>query len=96
MAMSQTIDHGRAEQFFWWVTTHAKALVLAGVILIVGLAAFIPQLTMDTSADSFIAKDNPARVYRDQVKQVFGLSDPFVIAVINRGATGVFNPDTLQ
>ena len=94
--MSQAIDHGRAERFFWWVTTHAKALVLAGVILIVGLAAFIPQLTMDTSADSFIAKDNPARVYRDQVKQVFGLSDPFVIAVINRGATGVFNPETLQ
>ena len=94
--MSLSIRHGRAEQFFWWVTAHSKALVLAGVILIVSLAAFIPQLTMDTSADSFIAKDNPARVYRDQVKQVFGLSDPFVIAVINRGATGVFNPETLQ
>jgi uncharacterized protein len=76
MAMSQLRGHDRAEQFFWWVTTHSKALVLAGAILLVSLAAFIPQLTMDTSADSFIAKDNPARVYRDQVKQVFGLSDP--------------------
>ena len=61
-----------------------------------GAAAFIPSLTKDTSSDSFIAKDNPARVYRDQVKKVFGLSDPFVIAVINHGPTGVFNPETLR
>jgi predicted RND superfamily exporter protein len=59
-------------------------------------AAFIPGLTKDTSSDAFIAKDNPARVYRDQVKKVFGLSDPFVIAIINHGPTGVFNPETLR
>ncbi|MGE0642864.1 MAG: RND family transporter [Nitrospira sp.] len=94
--MSQSKGHGRAERFFMWVTAYPKTMVLAGLVLLMSFAAFIPQLTMDTSADSFIAKDNPARVYRDQVKQVFGLSDPFVIAVINRGATGVFNPETLQ
>jgi uncharacterized protein len=94
--MSQSIGHDRAERFFTWVTAYPKAIVLAGLVLLMSLAAFIPQLTMDTSSDSFIAKDNPARVYRDQAKQVFGLSDPFVIAVVNRGATGVFNPETLQ
>ena len=63
--MFESVSHSRAERFFWWVTAHSKTLVLAGVVLLVSLAAFIPQLTMDTSSDSFIAKDNPARVYRD-------------------------------
>ncbi|MEK6761511.1 MAG: MMPL family transporter [Nitrospirota bacterium] len=94
--MSKTIDSDRARKFFGWVTDHPKALVVAGVLLMLSAAAFIPGLTKDTSSDSFIAKDNPARVYRDQVKKVFGLSDPFVIAVINHGPTGVFNPETLR
>ena len=87
--MSETIHSDRARRFFWWVTAHPKTLVLAGLLLMLSAAAFIPGLTKDTSSDSFIAKDNPARVYRDQVKKVFGLSDPFVIAVINHGPTGV-------
>lgn len=94
--MSEPIRSDRASKFFGWVTDHPKALVVAGVLLMLSAAAFIPGLTKDTSSDAFIAKDNPARVYRDQVKKVFGLSDPFVIAIINHGPTGVFNPETLR
>ncbi|MDN5941158.1 MAG: MMPL family transporter [Nitrospira sp.] len=94
--MSKTIHSDRARRFFWWVTAYPKTIVLAGLLLMLSAAAFIPSLVKDTSSDSFIAKDNPARVYRDQVKKVFGLSDPFVIAVINHGPTGVFIPETLQ
>jgi uncharacterized protein len=94
--MSLSARSIKAEDFFSWVTAYPKTLVLAGLLLMGCAAAFIPSLVKDTSSDSFIAKDNPARVYRDQVKKVFGLSDPFVIAVINRGPAGVFNPQTLQ
>lgn len=94
--MSQSIRPNKAEEFFWWVTAYPKTIVLAGLLLMLSAAAFIPGLTKDTSSDSFIAKDNPARLYRDQVKKVFGLSDPFVVAVINHGSTGVFNPETLR
>lgn len=94
--MSQSIRPNKAEKFFWWVTAYPKTIVLAGLLLMLSAAAFIPGLTKDTSSDSFIAKDNPARLYRDQVKKVFGLSDPFVVAVINHGSTGVFNPETLR
>ncbi|THJ22065.1 MAG: hypothetical protein CAF45_010725 [Nitrospira sp. CG24E] len=94
--MSQPAGPSKAEGFFSWVTGRPKTLVLAGVLLMLSAAAFIPGLTKDTTSDSFIAKDNPARVYRDQMKKVFGLSDPFVIAIINHGPTGVFHPETLQ
>ncbi|MCI0399975.1 MAG: MMPL family transporter [Gammaproteobacteria bacterium] len=94
--MSKTIDSNRARKFFWRITAYPKTIVLTGLLLMLSAAAFIPGLVKDTSSDSFIAKDNPARVYRDHVKKVFGLSDPFVIAVINHGPTGVFNPETLQ
>jgi predicted RND superfamily exporter protein len=94
--MSQPRRSNKAEDFFSWVTEYPKTMVLAGLLLMLSAAAFIPGLLKDTSSDSFIAKDNPARVYRDQVKRTFGLSDPFVIAIINRGPTGVFNPETLQ
>ncbi len=94
--MSQPAGPSKAEGFFSWVTEYPKTLVLAGVLLMLSAAAFIPGLTKDTTSDSFIAKDNPARVYRDQMKKVFGLSDPFVIAIINHGPTGVFHPETLQ
>ncbi len=40
--------------------------------------------------------DHPALVYRDKVKDVFGLKDPMVIAVVNDGKTGIFNPHTLE
>lgn len=94
--MSQSTRTNKAEHFFWWVTAYPKMLVMAGLLLMLSAAAFIPGLIKDTSSDSFIAKDNPARVYRDHVKKVFGLSDPFVIAIINHGPTGVFNPESLQ
>ncbi|MBH0178539.1 MAG: RND family transporter [Nitrospira sp.] len=94
--MEHSMGRDKAARFFRWVTEYPKALLGMGILLMLSAAAFIPGLVKDTSSDSFIAKDNPARVYRDHVKQVFGLSDPFVIAVINHGPTGVFNPETLQ
>lgn len=59
-------------------------------------AYFIPTITRDTRAEAFISADHPALVYRDKVKEVFGLADPVVIAVVNNGPNGVFNPKTLE
>ncbi|WP_421998746.1 hypothetical protein [Roseovarius confluentis] len=33
--------------------------------------------------------------YKERVEEIFGLTDPIVIAVINRGEDGVFTPDNL-
>jgi len=66
------------------------------MIATAGLGAFIPTLTRDTRAEAFIRPDHPAVVYRDRVEEIFGLKDPIVLAVVNEGPHGVFNPDTLE
>ncbi|MEN8133766.1 MAG: MMPL family transporter, partial [Pseudomonadota bacterium] len=66
-----------------------------GLVLIISCAAFIPSLVKDTRSDAFLPDDEPALVYRDQVKEIFGLTDPMVIAVVNEGPQGIFNPHTL-
>ncbi|MBV1911744.1 MAG: outer membrane lipoprotein-sorting protein [Kangiellaceae bacterium] len=61
-----------------------------------GLFTALPKLYKDTRADAFLAEDNPALVYKDRVKEQFGLSDPIVVAIINESNNGVFNPASLQ
>ncbi|MDJ0979177.1 MAG: outer membrane lipoprotein-sorting protein [Erythrobacter sp.] len=53
-------------------------------------------LTKDTSIDAFLAPDSPTRIYRDQVREVFGLEDAVVIAVTGEGADGIFTPEGLD
>ena len=84
----------KAIRFFEIVTTMPKTISLVGLIFIGLATAFVPQLYKDTTADAFIAKDNPALIYKNKVKEVFGLADPMVMAVINED--GIFNPKTLQ
>ncbi len=76
-----------------------KFRVLVLVLGFTGMAitaSFLPSIVRDTSVDAFISVDNPARVYREYVKDVFGLADPIVIAVFQEGESGVFTPEGLQ
>ena len=94
--MNTTILNTRAARFFRAVTNYPKTILIAGLILIVVSAVFIPTLEKDTRSDAFMPPDHPSLVYRDKVKEIFGLKDPMVIAVVNEGPTGVFNPHTLE
>jgi predicted RND superfamily exporter protein len=82
------------ESFFCWIVDHPKRTIVLGLLLITMLAIFIPQLTKDTRADAFLADDNPALVYREKVKALFGLSDPMVIAVVTEGS--IFSQEGLN
>ncbi len=84
-----------AEKFFLFVTGRPKTFLVLSLLTIAGLATFVPQIHKDTSSDAFIVKDDPVVLYRDQVREIFGLEDPIVVAVINDGAEGIFNPDSL-
>jgi predicted RND superfamily exporter protein len=83
------------KQFIHNIIRYRVAVLLFGIIGVLAAASFLPGLTRDTSADAFIPKDNPARVYREQVKEIFGLADPIVIAVFQDGEAGVFTPEGL-
>ncbi|NHO65669.1 outer membrane lipoprotein-sorting protein [Aestuariicella hydrocarbonica] len=60
------------------------------------IGTFLPQLTKDTRGDAFMDPSNPALLYRDKVKQQFGLSDPFVIAVVTPQDQGIYAPPVLE
>ncbi len=81
------------DAFFRWVVTHPKLVIVVGISLMIGFGSFIPQLQKDTSADAFLEKDNPALVYKEKVRDIFGLSDPMVIALVAEGS--IFTPEGL-
>ena len=77
----------------YWVVQHPKLVITLSLLLMVATLSQLGTLYKDTRADAFLAEDNPAIVYRDKVKDLFGLSDPMVVAIVNQ--QGIFNPDTL-
>lgn len=90
------INQTWAGKYFRGVTAWPKTIIALGLMFIVGFASFIPTLEKDTRADAFIPPDHPALLFRDKVEDIFGLQDPMVIAVVNEGEAGIFNPHSLQ
>ncbi len=84
-----------AERFFWTVTRRPLLSVMAGLLIIIAAATVVPRLEKDTSLDAFIADDNPAIVYRDKAREIFGLDDPFVIAIVDSRPEGIYNLEAL-
>jgi len=87
---------GWLEDFFSFIVNRPKTVVILCLLIMGFTLSFLPQLVKDTRSDAFLAPDNPALVYRDKVKEQFGLSDPLIIAVVNEGQQGIFNPTTLE
>lgn len=84
------------KSFYEWLLARPKATLVSGLLLLVLIASQLPHITKDTGPEAFMAKDNPARVYREHVRQVFGLKDPMVIAIEQEGPNGVFTPEILR
>ncbi|MEH6627798.1 MAG: outer membrane lipoprotein-sorting protein [Motiliproteus sp.] len=89
-----SIETGPAAAFFRWIVDHPKRIMVLGLLLMAAMASFVPQMSKDTRADAFLADDNPALMYREKVKQLFGLSDPMVIAVVAKDS--IFTPEGLN
>ena len=85
----------RSETLFRTVLSARWPVIVLAFALIGATAFSIPKLHKDTSADAFIGEDEPALVYKNQIEEMFGLTDPIVIGVIDRDADGIFDPDNL-
>lgn len=68
-----------------------KSLALMTVITLIP-AAFLPQLTMDTTNESFFRKDDDSMVKYNAFKDQFGKDDFFIVAI---NAPDVFDPAVL-
>jgi len=76
--------------------THYKVVAIIMVVLTLGLGALIPLIQVDTDPENMLSEDEPVRVFHDQTKERFSLSDIVVVGIINnKDSNGVFNPTSL-
>ena len=85
-----------ARRFFTLVTAYPKTILILGIVLIIGLGSQLPKMVKDTRVDAFIPPDHPALQYRETVKNIFGLKDPMIVAIVNTDTAGIFNPNSLN
>lgn len=86
----------KAERFFWKTTAYPKTIILVFILLIFGLASQMPKMKIDTSIEAYIPPGHHSLVNRDRVRDVFGLTDPIVVAISSSGKEGVFTPELLN
>lgn len=87
--------HSLAYRFFDAVVAYRWPVIVVCMLAIGAIGAFLPSLTKDTTPEAFVPANSPVLQYRDEVETIFGLKDPMVLAVINDGDQGVFNPQSL-
>lgn len=76
-----------AKKFFSWVVRHNKIILVISFLVVIGIGTFLPKMIKDTSSTAFINPENPVLIYRDKVKETFGLKDPLVV--------GVYHPESV-
>ncbi len=80
-----------------WSVEHWKLVTLVMVVFTLLCAAFIPMIRVDTDPENMLSSSEPVRVFHDQTKRIFDLSDMVVVGVVNdKDPDGVFNPATLN
>lgn len=92
---NQSFSQAAADKFFLAVTQRPKTILVVFAIFVIACASQIPKITKDASVDAFIRSDHPTLVYRDKVKELFGLQEAIILAVVAEGETGIFNPQSL-
>ena len=76
--------------------THYKLVTAVMVVFTLGLGALIPLIKVDTDPENMLSEDEPVRVFHNQTKERFSLSDIVVVGIVNnKDPNGVFNPTSL-
>ncbi|MHC4205609.1 MAG: MMPL family transporter, partial [Planctomycetota bacterium] len=76
--------------------SHYKRVTVIMVILTLLLGAMIPLIKVDTDPENMLSADEPVRVFHNQTKEQFVLSDIVVLGIVNnKDPNGVFNPASL-
>jgi len=75
---------------------HYKRITVVMIIFTLILGAMIPMIKVDTDPENMLSADEPVRLFHNQTKERFVLSDIVVLGVVNkRDPNGVFNPASL-
>jgi predicted RND superfamily exporter protein len=75
---------------------HYRLITTIMVVFVLGLGAFIPLIKVDTDPENMLSEDEPVRVFHNQTKKRFALSDIVVVGIVSeKDPNGVFNPSSL-
>ena len=78
-------------------TRHPRLVTLLMVAVTLGVGALIPRVDIDTDPENMLSRDDPVRVFHDEMKGEFAVHDMIVVGVVNeQHADGVFNPGSLR
>ena len=76
---------------------HYKRITVVMIIFTLVLGALIPLIKVDTDPENMLSADEPVRLFHNQTKERFVLSDIVVLGVVNnKDPNGVFNPSSLS
>ena len=76
---------------------HYKTATLIMVIITFAMSAFFPLARVDTDPENMLPVNDPQRIFHNNMKKQFSLSETIVVGVVNENdPDGVFNPDTLK
>ncbi|NQT02590.1 MAG: MMPL family transporter, partial [Planctomycetes bacterium] len=75
---------------------HYKLITVIMVLFTLLLGAFIPLIKVDTDPENMLSADEPVRIFHNQTKKQFALSDIVVVGIVNnKDPNGVFNTSSL-
>ena len=75
---------------------HYRAVTIVMVAFTVILGALIPLIKVDTDPENMLSPDEPVRIFHNQTKKQFSLSDIVVVGIVNnKEPNGVFNTSSL-
>jgi predicted RND superfamily exporter protein len=75
---------------------HYRLITVVMVLFTLVCGAMIPMIRVDTDPENMLSADEPVRVFHNQTKKQFDLSDMIVLGVVNEDhPEGVFNVATL-
>jgi len=73
-----------------------RLVTIVMVLITLILGALIPLIKVDTDPENMLSADEPVRLFHNQTKEQFVLSDSVVLGVVNnKDPNGVFNPTSL-
>jgi predicted RND superfamily exporter protein len=75
---------------------HYRRIAVVMTIFALTLGALIPLIKVDTDPENMLSADEPVRIFHNQTKKQFSLSDIVVVGIVNnKDPNGVFNPSSL-
>jgi len=75
---------------------HYKLITIVMIVFTLGLGVLISLIKVDTDPENMLSTDEPVRVFHNQTKERFGLSDIVVVGIVNnKDPNGVYNPTSL-